>query len=402
MSTIEQWIVSLRGDDTRLMRWDATDHTVRQQNDNGCSGMTEILQEIESWESLQRGDEDNLRFGIVCEYLTFCITDNPKHRAKLHGVDHFYETIVGLLSKAPSDKATSLSLSYPPAYARKYYASAMAAHLIYIASFADATNHQGFIEADAVPALAELVQHGDQPIQAMWAAAALQNLAASYCATPDDGRCYWDWTKTKKKYMLQIRSDSLPMTSDGSLARQQIRSNDALIQALQKWACQGPAAKKKDPQNPRPGDNAIAWDKELRHEECPSIVPWATTGVLKNVALDISVPDAQRQVQSILNETALCLCRLVKSPDWLEANKANGVWAHGRAAGVPCWKLPNPREPSGKKRLCVDYEFRDAHDYSCSDYGETTSRAECQASNPQDVKPSSACCGCGGGQWDNA
>jgi hypothetical protein len=414
LRTLDQWRVALRGGShaQKMIQWatakgdDNTDDLVSYANDQVRGRMVALAQEIASnWTKSSIDDAYIMRLGVMCDYLVSCITGDLYRRVQLHGVDGLYTKIVELLSLFPSDKVTSMSLPYPPAYTRKYFTSAAAAHLIYIASYGDATNHQGFIDAQAVPALANLFQHSNaQPIQAMWSAAALQNLAASYCETSDeDGFCYWAWNRTNNTDILQLTADS-PLMSDGALARQQIRCNDALIQALQNWTCRGPVARIKTSKTPRPGHNAMSLHGGLRHEECPSIVPWAAAGVLKTLALDISVSDGRRSAQSILNETAVCLCRLVYSPDYLEYSQSYGVWERVRADGaVPCRKLRHPQGgKNGKKRVCVDHEFSDAQDSTCADYDSTTSEADCKAPNSQGVKPSTACCGCGGGRWDNA
>ena len=192
----------IRGDDLRIMRWDASEHTTEQQGKGGCDSLDDVLKIIAT-------SKDEELFAVACEYATFCITDNPTHRAKLasHGPS-IHSAIVEMVSSA------------------NHQTSAMASHLIYIATFANADNHQGFFRADAVPRLAAIVKESKKEnseltaVQVMWAAAALQNLAASYCATEDDGRCYWHFTRRHDD--ISITEDSLPLTSDGKAIREEI------------------------------------------------------------------------------------------------------------------------------------------------------------------------------------
>mmetsp|Transcript_30033 Transcript_30033/g.66522 ORF Transcript_30033/g.66522 Transcript_30033/m.66522 type:complete len:156 (+) Transcript_30033:364-831(+) len=143
-------------------------------------------------------------------------TDNPVNREKLasHGKD-IHQRIADLVA---SEKA-----------------SAIASHLIYIASFANGENQIGFFEAGAVTKLASVIQdsasQGQErhnkitPVQVMWAAAALQNMAASYCDTVDDGRCYWFWPRSRNHLVLTKQSG--PVLSSGRPIRRDIAQNHA-------------------------------------------------------------------------------------------------------------------------------------------------------------------------------
>ena len=88
----------------------------------------------------------------------------------------------------------SASLASPTDAA--FLAAESAAEAIWSLSFSHAHNHAALIDAGAIEALAGMVSARDllgirtPPRAAMWAAAALQNLAASYCETAD-GRCVW-------------------------------------------------------------------------------------------------------------------------------------------------------------------------------------------------------------------
>jgi len=222
----------------------------------------------------------------------------------------------------------------------------------------------------------------------MWAAAALQNLAASYCDT-DDGRCYWRWSSSKENHVI-LRSSSRPVLSDGSAVRTEALAVPGLVQALTRLACQGPvvlSSGKDEPSddNVFPGENAIAG----RDETNPHIVAWAAAGALKNLALEPSAAN-------VLELALPCLCRLAQSPDWLEKAKGRDALKFLRRGAHPCWFRKQQRDGSS---LCMDGNFLDEEKYTCDGY-EQASADECH--NARDVftgvRASEACCGCGGGR----
>jgi hypothetical protein len=370
----------IKGDDYRLMRWDATEYTAIQQATGGCDALPAALRLLATATTTTSTTTNGSRssnasstlLGLACEYITFCVTDHAGNRATLaqHG-PAVYETIVSLLGEQENT-----------------YASAMAAHVVYIASFANADNIQGFYQADAVPALAAVVKDIEAaPFQTMWAAAALQNLAASYCATADDGRCYWDWPYDDTvPAHVGLTADSLPVIADGTAVRQAMVQDTELVQRLLELACQGPVrGTRPTNQNPFPGVNAVAG----QHDASPAVAPWAAAGALKNLALSPAGKSAI--LQSSNNNRALqCLCRLQHSADWLEENKGEGALHHLRQGGPPCWW-----DDAGNT-LCVDSDFLDAEGYTCTDYADA-SEAECKAVNAKQVAAHEACCACGGG-----
>jgi hypothetical protein len=509
-ATLRHHIHELRGDDYRLFRWDASDHTVSRQNplsetnaEGGrCNDLSKALQliasysgsEVENDDGSNSNNDPKLLYGLACEYATFCITDHPEHRAMLHNVDNIYDGIVRLLSVAGSmtqamsedpsndsnndvddddNESKPQYLLHPPRYCRYYYTSMMAAHVIYIASFADAKNHQGFIHANAVPALATIIKQPTAvPAKVMWAASALQNIAASYCHTPEeDGRCWWDWhprntvddaviektgeennnnnnnnntarhlSFTPSQYELRIHPDALPIVSDGSMARQQMLSDEELITRLIGWTCQGPVKyaheyitdeEVEDEVNedeiyehyPWPSAHADAWQSNVYHEHKVSIVPWATTAALKNMALHLSSSAASstRIIQDMIHDSLPCLCRMTQSPDWLESSKAMGLLENSNVDGSPCWFLPvvddddndtNSEETNHEGdtplttssiRMCIDEIFRNIDGQPCAFYEDVSDdelEKLCDIPNQDGVKPIDACCLCGGGVWE--
>jgi hypothetical protein len=299
----------------------------------------------------------------AAEYATFCITDNPDQRDLVVTVPNIYKTVVKLVA---SDNA---------------HVSAMASHLIYIASFNNYDNHWGFFKANAITALATVMKTKTNAAQLMWAAAALQNLAASYCKTKD-GRCWWEWYAGQDDAPV-IDFENLPVTSDGTTMRLVMLQDKALVETLLTWACQGPVSGEMTEKNVYPGDNAVIG----RDEEIKNIVPWAAVGALKNIALE---PEAH----PLLEPAVRCFCKMSHSKDWLEENKGQGVIKHLRRSD-PC-RFKNKKDPFSE--LCIDMEFMDAERYHCDDYGKATEK-ECQAPDEKNPKllAKEACCGCGGG-----
>jgi len=351
---LESLVNDIKGDDVRLMRWDATKYTHKRQSHGGCDHLPTALNTI-----IQSKDDKTQR--LACEYATFCITDNPKERAILAQTQGIHQAVTNLVSSKDAQ------------------VSAMASHLIYIGSFANADNHQGFVKAGAVKALAAVCkQTKPLAVQAMYAAAALQNLAASYCDTEDDGRCYWYWTE--KKDHVVIEEDSLPLVSDGTRVRQEMLRDQDLVDILKKMACMGPVQGEMSSKNPFPGENAHMG----RDDASPNVLAWAATGALKNLALE---PKAK----VLLESTMPCFCRLSHSSDWLEENKGEGVLHHMRRTD-PCW-FEND-DHTGK--LCIDKHFLDIEGYTCEDYDDA-SEEECEQVDKAGTKAESACCACGGG-----
>lgn len=348
---LEGFLSNMRGSDDRLVRWDATEATLAKQQTGGCDALPAALamlsQEVEL--TKQR---------LICEFATFCITDNPTQRAIFANQPKIHAAVVKLLDS--TDPMVSSS----------------AAHVIYIATFADKENHQGFFGVGAVEALARIVKDGSVPGQVMWALAALQNMAASYCATEDDGRCYWFWSTDDIDHVI-ITEDSLPMLSTGGPTRKAILADPMLVEAMKRWACTGPVQGPPSNKNIHPGVNA----KINQDEDAKTVVAWAAAGALKNLALE---PNAKPLIEDAMS----CACYLSHSVDWLEENKGQGVLHHMRRAD-PCWF-----EDDG---LCIDQYFYDEEGYNCGDY-ENASEDECEAISKSNAIPAhKACCACGGG-----
>jgi hypothetical protein len=326
---LNELIEDLRGEDMRLMRWDAAKHTKKRQQSGACDSLPKALAVISSSSS------SSLLQGLACEYATFCVTNNPVQRAHLSEYDGIHASIVNLVSSG------------------NRHTSAMASHLIYIASFSTRENHQGFIRAGAVSNLATVVKDTkSSKVQIMWAAAALQNLAASYCDTEGDGRCYWKWRKNQREFSFSLYSKKYTMLSDGEAVRQEMLRDVNLVARLNNLACMGPVRGDMTLDNPYVGKNAVIG----KHDEASTIVAWAAAGALKNLAIS-------EEARPLIEASIHCLCRLAHSPDWLEENKGEGVIHHLRPSD-PCW-FQDDNAQTGK--LCVDHVFLDREGYTCSD-----------------------------------
>lgn len=402
-SELESLLDAIRGDDFRLVRWNASPHTVQAQHTGGCRALSDALtvivhgkdEEEEEKDAAKEKEDDNkaprkTAPGLACEYATFCITDHPDFRATLSQHPGIYEAVVRLVESPHA------------------HTSASASHLIYIASFANKDNHVGFFRANAIAALRQIIVNDDQPkeaqsrsrrrpVEIMWAAAALQNLLASYCDTPRNGRCYWLWHHGKDHVLIDRQS--LPVISDGTSMRRVVMMDPELVHRLQDYACQGPVQRDEPSEDyPFPGVNARV---DCPHEDAETILAWAAAGVLKNLALE---PDAKARYVSPQNVTlTACLCRLAHSSDWLEENKGQGVLHHTRPAD-PCWFEGQSQQDADTSRadyvhgsLCVDYLFEDDEGYACDSYGGASAQ-DCQATDvATGTVATVACCACGGG-----
>ena len=365
-ANLEDLLADVRDEDYRIVRWDASEHTAERQFAGACDSLSAALDVI-----VDDAESHKLK-AVAAEYATFCITDNPTNRQVLAKKGpQIYKAVTDLIAS------------------KHHKTSAMASHLVYIASFANADNHAGFYEAGAVAKLSAVIHDSVKektsiiPFQVMWAAAALQNLAASYCNTKSNGRCFWEWPKKGDNVVLG--KESLPMVSSGEAVRKEIVKDPLLIELLVEYACEGPVQGEMDEQNPFPGENARLGPHELSH----NIVAWAATGALKNIALE---PSAKTRVEIALP----CVCRMARSADWLEENKGSSLMHHLRR-NDPCW-FSDEEDLDGP--LCIDHAFLDAEGYTCTDYG-SASDEECKATDAAGVPASVACCGCKGGDWED-
>jgi hypothetical protein len=361
---LDKRIQNLRQDDNHLVIVTVGSPTSKAQRNGGCNGLKEALELLPN-----KKISDGLK-AKVAEFGVLCVTDNPDNRAILSKVTGIHGALVKL-AKSSSDPN----------------AAAAACNLIYIATFSNKVDHQGFVKAGAVDVLATTIKSPQsRPHTTMWACAALANLAASYCSGTEDGRCYWDWKENLNH--VTIGKSSLPLSSDGLKVRKAILQDKDLIQTLQKLTCQKPASEATMDQYPWPGKNAI----KGRDEDSPSIVTWAAAGVLKNVAL---LPEPHDAIEQVLP----CLCRLYNSPDWLEQNKGEMTIYHVRNAN-PCYFGKSGKDYD-QDLSCIDRLWKDKDGYFCKDYKPKDCDGDGSVPNKQGVSAKDACCVCKGGDSQN-
>ena len=380
----------LRGEDHRLIQWDATEETAEAQHVVCPTYLRVAADQIvhhtfsspfaKNSKNLLK-EKDPLLYQLIQESLNvaiFCITDNPDNRqvfsvTEARNNSTIHNAVVKLL------------------YVNEL--ASLAAHLIYIATFANANNHAGFLRAQVVPALEHVLLQEEEdlvPVTVMWAAAALQNLAASYCTTRTSeivGRCDWEWHMFE--YPHQIPGFGLMVRGsvdvDGTPVRKAVLDSPQLVERLVQWSCQGPVRGRKSPQNPFPGKNAQAGSVD-QHELSWNIVPWAATGALKNLALDMV---ACNYIQYTFNQSMACFCEMSRSKDWLERNKGEGALYHLSVETDPCWF--DSKEDG--KVLCVDRYFVDQWGGTCGG----RKLGECDYRGNGSTTATSECCLCGGG-----
>lgn len=354
LEELEKRVPSLRGDDFRLFRPDATAHTVKRQQEGDCANLTLVAHVLlDATSSIEHKK-------LAEEYCIFCITDNSTNRAIFGEVPGIHKAVIGLM-----------------AHEVDFRLSFLACHLIYIATFANAKNHEAFQREGAVEALAKLAMNSNAIIaEKMWAAAALANLAASYCDTAD-GRCDWEWTLTHEDIQLGPHS---PLISDGSTVRLKMLEIDGLVDTLIDVACEGPVSDD-DEDVVTVGESARDGDDDDRDE----IFPWAAMACLRNLALEPSA-------KPMLEDAMRCACFMKESIDWVEASKSKGFMHHMRRQDESCWLNEE------KDQLCVDGNFLDQGFFLCAEYDDA-SEDDCE--NAVDIftnEPASElCCTCGGG-----
>jgi hypothetical protein len=281
----------------------------------------------------------------AAEAVTLLVTDHPSNRALIGSTPGVLAALVELVDRAWRDAVAHDANVATLQTDHMFEAAEAAAEAIWILAFNSPPNHAALLELGAVETLGALVTARDvhgvaTPARAaMWAAAALQNLAASYCATPD-GRCTWWWDGPR----LVPRGGRASLTVDAEAARQRITAAPQLVAALVRYACEGPVGAH-DPGHDH-DESASPWPSKavVESRTAPSVVPWAAAGALKNLALsDVGAAAVLRRA-----DAAACLCALAwSSRDWLESSKARAALEHlqPRAAGggFACEEETKPR-----------------------------------------------------------
>jgi hypothetical protein len=227
--------------------------------------------------------------------------------------------------------------------------AAVAAEAIWILSFNNQYNHGYFVENGAIEKLSNIIQQESSRIPtttttttttttrimtenknekikgsgnssillaAMWSAAALQNLAASYCTT-DSGHCWWIFDHHDAhppKQRLRLHPES-PIFIDGSTAASRISQDEDLMVRVKHQVCRGSiSSTTSGSSNSSLGvilpSLATIHDKDEGDKLSSKITTWSMAGLLKNLALYQASKQAPMDVAS-------CLCVLTGSQDWL-------------------------------------------------------------------------------------
>ncbi len=265
------------------------DAKLRQQNACGV----ELNDVLELFTSSSITIEEKNKAAYI---LSSCTIENTKNRQK-----------IGLYNAGAALKTLISMLDVKRGKQNVIDGAAMAAEAIWILSFNNANNHNFFLSHGAISSLSEVVQYDNENIVGrslsrlriakMWAAAALQNLAASYCKT-DTGHCWWDYD-----HHLFLHPESPLRNSLGGMAREIILKDTDLISYLKDAVCrQGPILTKPWPSEAAIGDINNATDQ---------ITTWAYVGAIKNLAL------SEQDTTGVFEDVKDCLCDLSYSEDWL-------------------------------------------------------------------------------------
>ena len=270
----------------------------------------------------------------AAEAVTLFVADSPPNRARFGAAPGVLAALVALVDRAWRDAVAYDPEVSAPHTDAKFDAAEAAAEAIWILSFNSPSNHRRLVrELGAVEALAGMVTARDAlgvrtPSRAaMWAMAALQNLAASYCNTLD-GRCTWRYVRGAPS-RLEATTE---ITIDAEEARQRIARQPGVVDALVGYACEGPVGVADGGDAPWPSK------ANVESRNAPSVAPWAAAGALKNLALSEHVVRGWLLLaDGRLDTMRRCLCRLARSRDWLESSKAGAALGFLRpraAAGV--------------------------------------------------------------------
>jgi len=384
--TLRDVVIYLRANDTRLVRPGPSDKTWERQDSDACGLYLDQAYQILA--TPRRVPMESVMADAVT-VITLCTTDRPKHRAKLT------ETVKGV-------PAAIVSLLAPSSM---YNSKSAAAECIWISSYSSKANHDAFVDAGAVERLSDVIsnhqcsslstkQEATQCYLAqMWSAAALQNLAASYCDT-NSGRCDWEWTdKATKNGRHEIAIDaSEKVEVNPEAVRLSMIRNTKLLNKLATIICDNVKDLDKAP-------SERTWPSRAKVTESvltPSVAAWGAIGAVRNLALSPKFYD------KMPTELQKCLCsHAVRSPDWLENSKAKDViYRFGLEKSDVC-------EPLYDTTKCTDYkgwkddEGGDCKKYEkkrwCAEYRDYAPPKEEWSGDEEYITAGEACCACGGG-----
>eukprot|EP00559_Dactyliosolen_fragilissimus_P002387 CAMPEP_0184862142 /NCGR_PEP_ID=MMETSP0580-20130426/6658_1 /TAXON_ID=1118495 /ORGANISM="Dactyliosolen fragilissimus" /LENGTH=512 /DNA_ID=CAMNT_0027359883 /DNA_START=387 /DNA_END=1925 /DNA_ORIENTATION=+ len=462
---LEEAEIYLRGDDIRLVRFGIPDQSARTRQRQLCGTKSPVLKS--AIDELLRFDYGQINVSHMSEHsrvmwsntatalriLTLCATENAYVRDQIFNSKH-YTTLndngqrTSTFRTIPKRMAEILKHAINCINAKNdsdmmdtiLNAAAAAGEAIWILSFNHAGLLRAFVADGVLESLAEIilrpVASGQErktstttdknPSESklltsewyhakMWAAAALQNLAASYCNT-DSGHCWW---MNNSRNGLHLHPDS-KLAIDGEKARMIMIKKKGLINALVDLACQnGHAIEPHTDSNPWPSLSSVYSDHG--HSQNRKIVTWAAIGALKNIALSsnakiriLNRSEAEKYEGKNMIDAVDCLCNALNSPDWLESSKAEDTLDR---LGVKCPPAKIPHHLHRKSSYnhmqedtCIDLWNEDGTEWStkeweenCEIYEENETWCEEFGENESEegVSATEACCICGGGR-DNS
>jgi hypothetical protein len=228
--------------------------------------------------------------------VSLCTTNNNANRAKLTTKAGVPEAIVGMLKLDPT-------------------AVAAAGECIWISSFNSPENYQAFVDAGAVEALSGILT-STAPCDAtscyhakMWSAAALQNLAATYCE--DGGYCDWEWVTRQEGekradgeevYHGVKLSEGAKPKHDPTLVRELLLNNKKLLEVISSEICELASDADAHPSERMWPSRANVPD-DIDH---PDIVAWAYLGLIKVCLIIVARISLENAIgESILHNLTL-------------------------------------------------------------------------------------------------
>ena len=310
MNDLEGMIDYILVDDERLIRYNVPSQLVWLRQEKLCSKYLDgLLKQLTK-------SYDNEKTIKLVTLIKLCSSEHPEFRQQIgdYNKGAALKFIVSLLDK--NDDSLTAAVG----------------DAIWILSFANEANHNYFTE-HAIDKMTSIIVNKYEELEAakddeditgpalavMWMAAALQNLAASYCET-DSAHCWWEYEPydeetdpegTGEHHGLYLHEDS-PVFLDGTAAATKIANASGLAKVLHDLICADPMEE----------EEHESWASETtiesvrEHGVDPRIVTWAVAGLLKN----LSMYDGSYQVTIDAKD---CLCALTQSQDWLESSKAD-------------------------------------------------------------------------------
>lgn len=294
----------LRHDDKRLVRYNVPSTEAASRQRRSCSKNLENLMDLlDSSSSTPIPLEERLK---IVKIMTLCSSENPKLRQEIGTYKNsaVLKAIISILDEGDE-------------------AAAIAGESIWILSFNNEHNHNCFVDNGAILKMTKIIENrgADKEHHAvsavMWAAAALQNLAASYCDT-ESGHCWWEYDTHNG---LNLHYDS-PSVIDGSKAAEEIVKSEEFVNKLKDLACRGGMSE---------SDEMWPSLATIHDTMTPKLSTWAVAGLLKNLSLHKVSEHATYAAKH-------CLCLLAESEDWLESSKAEDALYRLGIGAEECWE----------------------------------------------------------------